>query len=241
MQTIVESNAIQVKDDEKILGQSNQLVRQAEEFKIEDAVTCQQAAEMAKTLKAFIEGPGTYHDREIEMAHSLHKSLTAKRNAIIEGPKKAYKLLKDRIAQWQWEQEQKRLEAQRKAEEEARRKESEKQAKIQEKIDEERRRAQEAENEADRLKAQAKIDSLEEKKENVYVAPKIVAPVSTPSGTSVNFDYEPIIEDKAAVPEMYKVVDVAMLKKMQKQAKGQLEVPGVRWNKKPIGTIRKTA
>lgn len=139
--------AIAVKDDDKIVRQSMDLVKLANNLVISTDLDFSHAVEIEKTLKAFIEGPGTYHDKEIDMAHKLHASLCAKRNAIVEPVKNAWKRLKDLRARYQWEQEEKRREAQRRAEEEARRKEAEKQAAIQAKIDEENRKIREAKEE----------------------------------------------------------------------------------------------
>lgn len=269
---------ITIKEDDRIIQQSEKLVLQVQAMQIKDDLTCSQAIEFGKSIKEFIEGPGAYHDDEIALANALHKKLTQKRNRIIDGPKMAYKVLKDRIAQFQYEKQRKIEEARRQAEAEARRQEAEKQAKIQAKIDEENRRIAEQKRiedkkrqeeekavqaikdeekaqamreqyesdrnaranqlRADEEKAQIKIETLEEKKDAVYVAPKAIQEVAQPKGVSVQFDYEPVVTDKSQVPDTYKVVDLAMLKKMQKAAKGNMEVPGIRWNKKPIGSIR---
>ena len=274
----MENTTIAIKDDEKLIGESNVLVEQANAFVIKDDLTFNQAVDLEKTLKLFLEGPGKYHDDEIEMAHALHKKLCSKRNAIIEHVQRAWKSLKDRRAAWQDQQQRKREEEQRRAEAEARRIEAEKQAKIQAKIDEENRKIREAQEEEsrkqrekdaelsrirnkekqeqarreeeDRRKAEErrleeerrrsaeKTAALEEKKESVYVAPRIVAPVSAPAGVSVQYSYEPVVENKALIPDIYKIVDLAGLARDQKSRKGELVVPGVRFNKKAIGSSR---
>lgn len=270
--------AIAVKDDEKVLKQSNELVDQANSLTIRTDKDLHEAVEMERTLKAFLEGPGTYHDSEIEMANALHKSLCGKRNSIVDGVKAAWKSLKDRRAKYQDEQQRKREEAQRAAEAEARRIESEKQAKIQAKIDEENRKIQEKKDEevriqrekdaqakkikdaearkkfeaeeAQRRETQRKIDeeaqrkaaektsALEEKRESVYVAPKIVAPVSRPQGASISYTWDAVVENKSWVPDIYKTVDLAGLERDQKSRKGDLVVPGVRFTKRAVGATR---
>ena len=233
------SSFIPIKNDEKVLTQSNALVTQANAIVIKNDLGCQQASEIAKTLKLFIEGPGTYHDEEIEMANALHKKLCQKRNAIVDGPKQAYKVIKDRIAEYLHLQEVKRQEAQRRAEEEARRIEAEKQAKIQAKIDEENARLAKIKNEEERVKQEEKIAALEEKKDAVYVAPKAIAPVSTPQGTSVSFTWDAKVIDKKRVPMTYLEVNIPMLEKMQKAAKGAMNVPGIEFVKRAVGSLRK--
>lgn len=234
-------SGIVVKDDQKILDQSRSLVEVANSFKISTDLDLQKAVEIEKTLKLFLDGPGKYHDEEIEAANKLHKMLCKKRNAITEHVKKAWKSLKDRRAQYQYEQEKKRQEAQRRAEEEARRKEAEKQAKIQAKIDAENAKAAAAKNAEAKRRAEERAAALREKKENVYVQTKQVAPVSQPRGASFSYEYVPTVVNKELVPETYKIVDLAMLKKMQKAAKGKLDVPGVRFEKRAVGSLRGVA
>lgn len=151
--------SIAIREDDKIVAQSNQLVEQANSLLIKTDLGCQQAREIADMLKAFIDGPGTYHDEEINMANALHKRLCEKRNVIINGPKLAYKAIKDRIAIYVDDQRRKREEAERRAEEAAREKERQKQAAIQEKIDEENRKiaAQKREEAERRAEVERKI------------------------------------------------------------------------------------
>lgn len=230
---------IEIKDDSKVIVQSSQLVEQANALEIKNDLSCQQAKQIADTLKAFIDGPGKYHDDDIELANALHKKLCQKRNAIVDGPKMAYKAIKDKIAGYIAEQQRKREEAQRRAEEAARKAEAEKQAKIQAKIDEENAKLAEIEDQEARAKAEAKISSLEEKKEAVYVPTKIVAPVTSPKGASVTFVWDAKVTDKKKVPETYKVVDIAMVEKMQKAAKGVLNIPGIEFTKRAVGSLRR--
>ena len=110
---------IAVKDDEKIIRQSTGLVTMANQIQIRDDVTLNQAVDIAQTLKLFMDGPGTYHDESIEMANALHKQLCGKRNAIMDGPKEAYKSIKNQIATYIAGQQRKQEEKQRAAEAEA--------------------------------------------------------------------------------------------------------------------------
>jgi Mg-chelatase subunit ChlI len=219
---------IEIKNDEKVLQQCTNLVEQAKELKITNDLACSQAVELAKTIKAFIEGPGTYHDEEIEMANRLHKQLCSKRNAILDPAKAAYKAIKDAVALYQWEQQKKHEEEQRKAEAEARRKEDEKRQKLLDKAA--------AEDAAGNTE---KAEQLLEKAEEVYVPAKAVPTVAAPAGASMKFTWDPEVFNKAEVPDAYKTVDLAALRKAQEAVKGELVVPGVRFTKRPIGSIRK--
>ena len=278
---VVDFTGIQVKEDSEVTKQGATLAETALAYQVKDDLTCHQAVAIGKTMKLFLDGPGKYHDEEIDAANRLHKMLCSKRNAICDPVKSAYKIIKDRIALWDDEQNRKREEAIRKAEEEAAAKEREKQAKIQAKIDEENRKVAEAKekerkiqaakdaliekeknkkkaeemqrqeearkkeqariDEENRLKAEEKQRYLQEKKENVYVAPKPVAFRATPNGVSTRFSYEPTVLNKALVPDCYKTVDLAALKRAQGAAKGGLNVPGVRFTKRPIGALRKAS
>ena len=267
-----------IKDDSEIIQQRNELVTKCNQLTIKDDLTMNEAVELERFCKMYLDGPATIHDEIIDGLHQLHKKACAKRNELVDNVKSAWQSLKNRRASYQDEQNRKREEKQRQAEAEARRIEAEKQAKIQAKIDEENRIIEEKRKEEARIQAakdavikkvndkdrqeqmrrdevarrerQFAIDqenerraaektaALQEKKENVYVAPRIVAPVMAPAGASVSYDYEPTVINKNIVPEQYKIVDLAMLKKMQKAAKGTLVVPGVSFTKKAVGALR---
>lgn len=269
--------AIEIRDDQQIVKQSNTLVRQAQSIVIKNEETCQTATEFAGKLKEFIQGPGTYHDDEIEMVNALKDRLLEKRHAIIDGPKEAYKIIKDKIGEYVSEQKRKRDEAIRKAEEAAREKERQKQAEIQAKIDaenarlrqireEEQRKRDEAEaeilrqrnkakreqlekEEAERRKAEQerialerekaaeKKEMLEEKKEAVYVAPKVIEK-KTPDNVSVSYAYEAVVTNKASIPLVYLEVNIALLERDQRAAKGSLKIPGVMFKQKAIGSMK---
>lgn len=113
---------------------------------------------------------------------------------------------------------------------------------------EKERLAKEAE---ERREAQAKIDAenaariaektedLSAKKDNVYVAPKPVAPVVKPAGNVLLFDVDVIVRDASKVPDQYKVVDEAKLKKHFKESKYTMQVPGIVFTKKPVTSFRR--
>ena len=104
--------------------------------------------------------------------------------------------------------------------------------------EEARRERQAAIDKENERKAAEKTAALQEKKDNVYVAPRIVAPVMAPAGASISYTWDAIIENKSRVPMEYLTVDIAMLERIQKAAKGQLVIPGVRFNKRAIGALR---
>ena len=165
-------NAIAIKDSGKIIKQSELLVRKANEIVIKSDTSCQEATDFATTLKAFIDGPGKYHDDDIDMVNALKASLMEKWHAINDGPKAAYKILKDKIGGYVAEKKRRIAEAQAKAEAEAREKERVKQVEIQAKIDaenarlrkireDEQRKRDEADAEIERQKSKAKREQME--------------------------------------------------------------------------------
>ena len=267
-----------IKDDSEIIQQRNELVTKCNQLTIKDDLTMNEAVELERFCKIYLDGPATIHDDLIDGLHQLHKKACSKRNELVDNVKFAWQSLKNRRASYQDEQNRKREEKQRQAEAEARRIEAEKQAKIQAKIDEENRKIREAKEVEDkkRREEQAKIEAvknkakreqmekeaeyrrqaeerrldeekmrsdektaaLQEKKDNVYVAPKIVAPVMAPAGASVSYTWDAIVEQKSRVPMEYLTVDIAMLERIQKAAKGTLVIPGIRFNKRAIGALR---
>ncbi len=272
---------IEVRGDDEAQVQGNSLVQIAQTIVIHDDLSALRAKEFLDRLDIFLKGPGTYHDKEIDMAHKMHKYLCTKRNALVDPIEKIKKIVKDNLAKYLSEQERKREEERRKAEAEAKRIEQEKQAKIQAKIDEENRKIQAAKDEEARIqrekdaelkkvkdrqerdrlekeeaerrakqaiidaeneaKSKAKAEELEEKKENVYVAPKVVEAATVIKGFSTQFTYEPEVTDQAIVPDMYKTVDLGLLRDMQRKMNGKLIVPGVNFKKVAVGANRKAA
>lgn len=104
--------------------------------------------------------------------------------------------------------------------------------------EEERRERESKKIEHKEVRAEERKYAHEEKKANLYVAPKPV-PVVVTAPATVLFNYEPRVVNKNIIPEMFKIVDLQLLAAMQKKAKGQLEVPGVDFIKVPIGRTGK--
>lgn len=194
-------------------------------------VTSDQELHVANDILAEIKQKIT--DREeffapmVEAAHQAHKIAVAKRKLVIEPLQTLLQGLKDKAAVYLAEQERKRQEAERKALEAAQKAEAKKRAELLAK-------AEIAQQQGDNAKSEA----LLEKAADVYVAPKVVAaPVKT-NNLTATFTVEIIIENKNAVPDMYKIVDEGMLRRAFQASKYQLSVPGVRFVKKPTVQVR---
>lgn len=106
--------------------------------------------------------------------------------------------------------------------------------------EEERRERESKKIEHKEVRAEERKYAYEDKKANLYVAPKPV-PVVVTAPATVLFNYEPRVTNKNIIPEMFKIVDLKLLAKMQKDAKGQLQVPGVDFVKVPIGRTGKVS
>lgn len=104
--------------------------------------------------------------------------------------------------------------------------------------EQERSRREEEKLKEEARKAEEKKLDLEQKKEDVYVVPKQVEPATEVKGVSVRYSWEPRVIDKALVPDRYKVVDLAMLKKIGTATKGEEIVAGVEWMKQATQSNR---
>ena len=173
-----------------------------------------------------------------ESARQTHKQLCDKENEFLGPLESLERVAKTKMVEYT--EEQKRITdiARRKAEAEASAKEEERKRKIQEKIDAEKKAADEATSEEERIRAENKARELEQKKEEVYVAPKEVQAPTEIKGVSTRYFWEPKVVDKALVPDRYKIVDLAMLKKIGTATKGEEVVAGVEWVKQAVQSVR---
>ena len=161
----------------------------------------------------------------VESAHKAHKTATAGRNLVCDPLKAAIRTLSDKVASYQWKQQQNREAQEQKARDEATAKEKIKQDKLLEKA----AQAEEAGN-------TDKAEELIEKAEEVYVAPKpVAAPVKT--NTSVRLTYDVEILDIKKIPLNYMIVDESKLIRCKKADK-ELLVPGIKFRPRAIGSTR---
>jgi len=218
---------IQVKDDKQHLSRAANLVTAADALKVTSDLEQDQAAELGRDLKTYLEEAEKYFAPEIEAAHKLHKSLCAKRNAVIDPLKAALQRLGGKLGIYQDAQRRKKAEEEEKARLAAEAAEKKKQDELLEKA-----------ADADAAGKTEKAEELLEKAENVYVAPRPVAPVSKPAGVALLFNVEVIVKDAKKIPDQYKIVDEAKLKRHFKESKYTMEIPGVVFVKKPVSSFR---
>lgn len=194
---------------------------------VKDEASMYQAEEVLSGLKSKIKEREEFFAPIVDSAYKAHRTATAKRDEILKPMKECYDSLRNKVAGFIHEQEQKRQEAERKALADAAAKE------------EAKRKELEAKAQAELEKGNtAKAEALLEKAENVVVLPKTVAPAPVASKTSVTYAVDVIVENPALVPDLYKVVDESMLRKSFTASKYQLQVPGVRFVKRPVGSVR---
>jgi len=224
---MTEQFTLQLHDTQDKTEKANDLVVKAERLTIKTDQQAHQAADFAKTLKAFVTEVEEYFKDDIERANKLHKSLTKKRGDIVTPVKTAYRAIADKIAVYTEKRKREQEEKERAAALAAQKKEEEKKAKLE-------AQAQEAEAAGNDEKAEA----LRQKQEETYVAPRPVASAPKVTGFAQRWNVEVIVENKAKVPENYKVVDEQALKRVFQASKFTLDVPGVKFIKRPAGAVR---
>ena len=172
--------------------------------------------------------------------------------------KEAEQTAKDKLTAYETEQRRVAAEEQRKLEEEARKKREALEAKaraerekadaeareIQRKADEARAAGDLAEsvrlrNQADKVveKSEAKAEAFQSKAEQV-VAPKVEAYIPPVVGQFSKTVWKARVLDAKAVPDDYKVVDIAMLDKFAQATKGKVTVPGVEFYPEQVMSAR---
>jgi len=217
--TVEQSTELALRDE------AQTVVNQATALVIADADGYTAGVEFLKALKATAKKVREFFDPDIQAAHSLHKSLVAKRDTFLRPLDAAEATVNGKALAWKREEDRKRQGAQRAAEAAAR------------KAEEERRlaMAEEAERQGKAALAQQIIDAPIE-----VAAPVISQTVPKIDGVSFSegrWDIE--IVNMAAIPQDVFVKAalcskgmrdglVGALKKMVQDTGGAWEIPGVR-------------
>ncbi len=183
------------------------------------------ASEFLQDIKTRLAKFQEFFSPIVTAAHQAHKTAKDRENLVCKPLERAAKLLSDRVAQYQWNKEQQQQEQERLAKIAADKKTEEKQEGLVEK-------AAEAEKNGDHEKASHYMEKAEE----TYVAPAPVA-AAVKTNTSVRVIHEPEVIDQRLVPEKYKTVDLARIKRI-KAADKTFECPGVKFRPRPVGSTR---
>lgn len=222
-----EQEVIVIKDDSQQRTHATKLVKEADALVIVTDLGQEQASVVGRELKAYLNDVEKYFAPEIEQAHTLHKNLCAKRNAVIDPIKAAILRLGQKLGLYQ--EQQRKIQADK--EEKERQAAADKEKKEQEKLLEKAAKADEEGN-------TEKAEDLFQRAEGVYVAPRPVVPVVKPQGTALLFNVDVIIKNPKLIPDEFKIVDEAKLKRRFKESKYTLDVPGVTFVKKPVSSFR---
>lgn len=142
----------------------------------------------------------------VDAANKSADAARAVRDRILNPLKEWERAIKAKMAAWRRVQEQQRLEAERRANEEAR-----------------LAAAVDAEQAGDKEQAEAIID-------NGAMVPPVILPPVVPAGTRAVFrkEWTYVIENEALIPREYLMVDTAKITQVVKAMKEQTKIPGVR-------------
>ena len=153
-------------------------------------------------------------DPIVKERHAAHKEATAFKKGLIEPIESGSKALLAKMNTYRIEKERQEAAELKRLEEEAQKKREEECLK----------QAADMEKEGAPVEAVDAVLSLaDDPAPEVHMATPVLR-----SRTSFIPDWEVAVFDKAAVPEEYKVVDLAAIKKVVKAQKGQSAIPGIR-------------
>jgi len=224
------SNQLAAVDVQKYEKEVTELEQKALSLPIKTDRDVVQASETVVDLKSRLKKFKDFFTPIVDAAHQAHKKAKAGENLVCAPLERAAKTLSNRVAVYQDNQKRIADEKEQKAREAAQKKEDEKKDKLLEE-------AAQAEEKGDSDKAEQLID----KADNTYVAPRPVK-AAVKTNTSIRYVYEVTVLNQAQVPDMYKIVDEAKIKRMAAaSADGRvvtLNVPGCKIVARPIGATR---
>jgi len=209
----------QVNKDEIMLEVVQRVVSRSAEITINNENENEAAAEFLKSVKSGIKTVKDKFGPAVKAAHEAHKRLKALENECLDPLKKAETIIKAKMTEYHAEQERIRLEAQRKAEEIARKERGK------------------LERKADKLREQGKHEQamITETMQAAIVTAPPAASTSKPAGISYVDNWQAEIVNMAEVPREYMIPNMQALNALAKATKGSIVLPGVRFvNKKTM-------
>ncbi len=221
----------------KIGEQVDLCVQQANDITIEDAVDLDNAAVFVRGLKTILSRINDTFDRSIALANKTHKEIIAAKKAHADPIKRAEIIVKDRIGQYQMDQEriqraeQKRLRAQQEdRERKAREEEAERQRKLREEEEARLAEAQRLEDEGKAAEAEAVLDAAPP--EAAPIVPEHVPPPKAPAmpkakGISMTSVWKWTIINVEMIPREFLMVDEKALNAHVRAKKGDTRVAGI--------------
>lgn len=206
----------------------NQVTEKANSITVSNGLESREATDFVRSLKVHMDEVEGFFRPDIDNAHKTHKDLCTKLNNFMAPLRNAEMVVKRKIALFA-RAEQERIDKEQAAE----------RARAKVKADQEREallaKAVKAEEKCDDKKAA----ELLERSSMVREEPKTIQPVIAQAGVTQRMEYEIEVIDKSLVPEEYKTVDTALIKRIVKSFKGKTKIPGIKIIEVPDVSIRK--
>jgi hypothetical protein len=207
-------------DIKTVEKESTDLVAKVNGLTISNQIEYEGAGEFLKHIKAQQKKVDETFDPIISRAFQTHKEACNQKNKFSNPLKNAEKIVKNLLNAYRQKKEAEAREAQRKLQELA-----DKAARKQKLLDEQIAKAKESGNEA-------KVEKLEEKKENYQppVVPVIAPEIGKVEGISYRDKWSAQVIDVNAIPREYMQPNMDALNKIAQGCKGSLNIPGVKFN-----------
>lgn len=215
--------------NEKELEQQNlTIVEQSQEIVVFSKEDNESANELLKRVMDTKKAVNSYWKEPIEKANQTHKTLTAKRNEMLNPINMAETRIKEKIGEYLTKERKERERQERELREEADRIERERLAEIAKK----QKELEEAEGYLSPEEIAKEKARIEEENKKKYMPEVKVEKEEAPKGQISKILWRAEVVDKNLVPEMYKIVDQSALDKIAVGSKGKANVPGVKFYSK---------
>ena len=225
----------------KLVAQGQELIASARSLEVLDAAGFEFAAAVAQRLRGALARAKEVLDPFVRTADQAHKAAVAHRAAVLAPYQEAQRIVDQKAEAWEREQRRIADEAaaavrreQERLEREARERAEAEQRRLLREA--ETLRLEEAATLADAGDHEAAERLLEEPVEAPVVAPEPVFVAAPPaaaqpphvSGYGFRTVWDIVVEDPALVPEEYKVVDEAKVKRVVNAMQGKISIPGIK-------------
>ena len=197
----------------------------AERIEVKNEMQLHEAGDYLVGIKTLSKEVEAWFAPMIDAAHKAHRAICDKKNLYLKPLSAAEVTIKGKIGSFQMELDRIREDEERKAREAAEKEAEKQRASLLAKAEK-----------AAVLGNKEKADELLNAASEVYVAAApVMAGTVKPAGIGVRYEFIPEITDKKAVPDDYKIVDLAALKKTGNATKDNPPtIAGVRWVKRPV-------
>lgn len=219
---ISETTELEIKQEAK------PVVRMAEEVNIVDEASQIAASETLKMVKGSIKKVKERLDPICDASHKAWKANTELRKELTKPFADAEFIIKEKLANYLTEQEEKARKAQAEAEAKARHEEEKQRQKLNERADNWEEKGNEE-----------KAEMLRDEAETVNVTPEVKTPAVTKvKGVSSKEDWYYEVTDITKVPQEYMIVNDKVLSALAKSSKGTIPIPGIKFYSKKNISVR---